>query len=220
MKFKQIPINTFETQQLNAGIFLKNFDPKTGKFQKADIMGATTGGAQFSAAPTFSDLGEDIDNCPKNTMELMNLDQWEISMSGTFVTLSKDNVKRSLGAAFIDTEDETHIVLRRSLEMEDFTDIWWVGDYGKEEGYLAIHLYNCLNTNGFTLQSTDNGKGQFAFTFTCHFSQKDVDKLPCDIYVVESSETSGATDEETESGEPTGQSGTYSTGKFDNLTEE
>ena len=196
MKFTQIPLNTFETLQLNAGIFLKTFDPKTGTFKKEDIIGATSGGANFSAVPTFSDLGDDIDNCPKNTMELMNLDEWTITMSGTYKTLSKDIIKSSLGAADIDEEDETHIKLRKTLDLEkDFMDIWWVGDYGKNGGFLAIHMYNVLNTNGFSVQSTDNGKGSISFTYTCHFSQADVYKLPCDIYVVEQSNVTPPTPE-------------------------
>lgn len=215
MKFTQIPLNTFETLQLNAGIFLKTFDPKTGEFNKEDIIGATSGGAQFSAVPTFSDLGEDIDNCPKNTMELMHLDEWTITMSGTYKTLSKDVIKGSLGAADIDTADTTHIKLRKSLKMEDFIDIWWVGDYGNNGGFLAIHMDNVLNTNGFAVQSTDNGKGSISFTYTCHFSQADVDKIPCDLYVVES------TTAETPTAPPevNTQSETYSTGKFDGLEE-
>lgn len=188
MKFNQIPINTFETMQLNAGIFVKNFDPATGEFKKEDIMGATSGGANFSAVPTFSDRGEGIDNCPKNTMELMNLDNWEVKMSGTYKTLSKSNIVQGLGSADIDPDDDTHIIPRRTLKQTDFYDMWWVGDYA-ENGFMAIHMYNLLNTNGFSFQSTDNGTGSFPFEYTCHFSQKDVDKLPFDIYVSEGATT-------------------------------
>lgn len=184
MKFNQIPINTFETMQLNAGIFLKTFDPATGEFNKQDIMGATSGGASFSAVPTFSDRGEGIDNCPKNTKELMNLDSWEIKMSGTYKTLSKDNILKGLGSADIDSKDATHIIPRRTLKQEDFYDAWWVGDYA-ENGFMAIHMKNLLNTNGFSFTSEDNGTGSFPFEYTCHFSQEDVDTLPFDIYISE-----------------------------------
>lgn len=186
--FKQIPLDTFETLQLNAGIFLTKFDPKTGEFDKADIKGATSGGAKFSAKFETVDLGEGIDNCPKNTKKLMKLTKWDITMSGTYKTLSKTNVVEGLGAAGIDPDDDTHIVLKTALSEEDFYDVWWVGDYGKEGGYIAIHLYDVLNTNGFDLQSTDEGNGSFAFVYTCHYAQEEVEKVPCDIYIVEADE--------------------------------
>lgn len=198
--FKQIPLDTFETLQLNAGIFLTKFDPKTGKFDKADIKGATSGGAKFSAKFETVDLGEGIDNCPKNTKKLMKLTKWDITMSGTFKTLSKTNVIEGLGAAEIDPNDDNHIMLKTALSEEDFYDVWWVGDYGKEGGYIAIHLYDVLNTNGFDLQSTDEGNGSFAFVYTCHYAQEEVEKVPCDIYIVEADDvqteaSDGGTDE-------------------------
>ena len=74
MKFNKIPENTFKELQLNAGMILKSFDPKTATVDLSNIVGATTGGVNFTATPTFSDYGEDIDNCPKNMKELKKLD--------------------------------------------------------------------------------------------------------------------------------------------------
>lgn len=195
-KFKQIPLNTFETLQLNAGIFLSKFDPKTGSFEKKDIKGATSGGAKFSAKFDIKDLGDGIDNCPENVMELMKLDKWTITMSGTYKTLSKQNIVEGLGAALIDPDDKTHIKLKPTINKTDFYDVWWVGDYGEEGGYLAIHMYNVLNTNGFDLQSTDDGNGSFAFVYTCHFSEEEVETIPCDLYLVEADEVQPPEEEE------------------------
>ena len=75
MKFTQIPADTFENLQMNAGILLDEFTPSTGVI--GNIIGATTGGINFTATPTYSDYGEDIDNCPKNMKELKKLDSWE-----------------------------------------------------------------------------------------------------------------------------------------------
>jgi hypothetical protein len=74
MNFTKIPADTFQKLQLNAGILLKNFTPSTGTVQDADIVGATSGGMNFRAQPTFTDLGADVDNAPKNTKELKHLD--------------------------------------------------------------------------------------------------------------------------------------------------
>ena len=85
MKFTQIPTNTFATIQLNAGILVKGangFDPGTGTVTTANIIGATSGGIKVTCQPTYVDFGDNIDNCPKNTMELKKLDNWDCRIAG------------------------------------------------------------------------------------------------------------------------------------------
>ena len=79
MKYTKIPETTFKNLQLNAGVLLSAFNPTSATVADESIIGATTGGINFTATPTFSDYGEDIDNCPKNMKELKKLDSWEIS---------------------------------------------------------------------------------------------------------------------------------------------
>ena len=59
MKYTQIPVNTFQQLQLNAGYFAKNFDPTDGAVEQDDILGATSGGANITITPSYTDLGED-----------------------------------------------------------------------------------------------------------------------------------------------------------------
>lgn len=193
-KYTKIPADTFKKIQMNAGVFLKNFNPATGEFNMSDILGATTGGNNFKAEPSYTDFGEDIDNCPKNTMELKRLDDWAASATGTFVTVSAALARRLVGAADIDGLDSTHIIPRRDLKSSDFSDVWWVGDYSDENtganaGYLAIHMMNALNTAGFEIKSTDKEKGQFAYEYTAHYSISDQDTVPFEIYIKEGSST-------------------------------
>lgn len=188
MKFDKIPETTFKQLQLNAGVLLRNFDPAAATVLNSDIIGATTGGVSFTATPTFSDFGEDIDNCPKNMKELKQLESWEIGMSGTFVTVDAASTKEMIGAADIDELDETHIVPRNDILDEDFTDLWWVGDYSDVNdetngGYVAIHMMNTLSTGGFSIQTTDRGKGNFAFSFTAHYSMDAQTTVPFEVYV-------------------------------------
>ena len=188
MKFNKIPENTFKELQLNAGMILKSFDPKTATVDLSSIVGATTGGVNFTATPTFSDYGEDIDNCPKNMMELKKLDSWDINMSGTFITVNAEGVRSIIGAADVDGVDTTKVVPRNDLESSDFSDLWWVGDYSDKNGntkggYMAIHMMNSLSTGGFSFKSSDRAKGQFAFTFTAHYSMDSQDTVPYEIYI-------------------------------------
>lgn len=190
-KFTQIPVETFNQLQINAGMLLSAFDPATGP-KESDKLGATTGGINFTTSPEFTDFGEDIDNCPKNMMELKRQNSVEPKLSGTFVTLNTSGCKRLIGACDVSTEDPNKLIPRRDLLPDDFQDIHWVGDYGATDGsYVHIKLMNALNTAGFQLQSTDKAKGQFAFEFTGHFSMEAQDVVPYEIEIVSVTEGGG-----------------------------
>ena len=185
MKYTKIPETTFQNLQLNAGVLLSAFNPESATVANESIIGATTGGINFTATPTFSDYGEDIDNCPKNMKELKKLDAWEISMSGTYVTVDANAVKSLVGAA---DASGNKITPRNDVLLSDFTDIWWVGDYSDKNGetnggFVAIHIMNALSTGGFAIQSSDNGKGNFAFTYTAHYSMSAQETVPFEVYV-------------------------------------
>lgn len=194
MKYTKIPSDTFRNIQCNAGILATTFVPSTGEVD--GIVGATTGGINFVSTPSYSDWGDDIDNCPKNTKELKRLDSWETKITGTFVSVTSALAKKLVAVGDIDSEDETHIIPRNDVEQTDFETLWWIGDYsdvntGADAGFVAIKLINALSTTGFQIQSSDKAKGQFAFEFTGHYSIEDTDKVPFEIYVKEG--TSGAT---------------------------
>ena len=149
MKFTKIPADTFQKLQINAGILTTDFTPATGTIGEAGQIGATTGGISYSATPTYKDYGEDIDNCPKNTKELIEVDSWEAKASGTFAIADTAIAKSLCGAADIDTADATKITPRNYLKDSDFNDIWIVGDYSDMNGetnggFIAIHLMNAL----------------------------------------------------------------------------
>lgn len=187
-KFTKIPADTFKQLQINAGIILKDFTPASGTFKAADQLGATTGGVTFSATPTFSDYGGDVDNCPKNMKELKRQESIEAKASGTFVTMSTAVAKSLIATADIDAQDSTKIVPRLDLADSDFDDLWIVGDYSDKNGeqkggFIAIHMMNALSTGGFQMKTSDKAKGQFAFEYTAHFTMADQTKVPFEIYI-------------------------------------
>lgn len=185
MKFTKLSETAFKELQLNAGIILTDFDPAAAEVELANILGATTGGVNFTATPTYSDFGEDVDNCPANTKELKQLDSMDVRMSGTFVSVTAASVKRMLAAADIDGDK---ITPRRDLADEDFADLWWVGDYSDKNGdsaggFIAVHMMNTLSTGGLSIQSGKAAKGQFAFEFAAHYSMANPDTVPFEVYV-------------------------------------
>lgn len=191
-KFTQIPTDTFKKLQLNAGILATAFDPATGELTASNIIGATSGGVSFEATPSFSDFGEDIDNCPKNTKELKRLDSWEAKMSGSFVTMDTATAVSVIGTAAVASGDQTKVVPRNSVDAKDFKDIWWIGDYSDvnddgssagKAGFIAIKLINALSTGGFKVQSGDKAKGTFEFEYTGHYSIENTDVVPFELYI-------------------------------------
>ena len=190
-KFTVIPQSTFEELQLDAGVILKKFTPATPAAPAdEDIVCATTGGINVSCVPTYSDMGEDVDNCPVNMKELKHLDSWECKMSFTSLGTSSESIRLALGAADIDTTGKSKITPRRDLKQTDFADLWWVGDRA-DGGMVAICLKNALSTGGFTLQTTKNGKGKVSVELTGHVSMSAQDEMPMEFYSAAPAEVGG-----------------------------
>lgn len=184
-KFTKIPEDAFEKLQMNAGILVDTFTPSTGVI--GNLLGATTGGISFASNPTYTDFGGDMDNCPNNMMELKKLEGFDPTMTGTFLTCTPAVIKGLVGAASVDVTDTSKVVPRHELLTTDFDDVWWIGDYsdvntGDSAGFLAIHLINALNTSGFNIQSTKNGKGQMSFEYHGHYSMASQEVAPFEIY--------------------------------------
>lgn len=190
-KFTVIPQDTFSGLQLDAGVLLKKFTPTTPAAPAdEDIICATTGGINATCVPTYSDLGEDVDNCPVNMKELKHLDSWECKLSFTSLGMSANAIKLALGAADIgatSASKQDTITPRRDLKQTDFTDLWWVGDRA-DGGCVAIQIKNALSTGGFSLQTTKNGKGQLSVELTGHVSIDAQDTMPMVFYSLDASE--------------------------------
>ena len=195
--FTVIPKDTFDELQLDAGVLLKTFDPANiAAPADTDIICATTGGITINCTPTYSDLGEDVDNCPTNTMELKHLDGWACSIEFTALGTSAESIRMSLGSADV---TGNKIVPRKSLSQSDFDDVWWVGDRA-DGGCVAAHLLNALSTSGFSLKTSKAGKGQTSCTLTGHVSINNQDTMPMEFYSIDP-ETEGGEGSETEGGE-------------------
>lgn len=179
-QFSVIPQDTFDGLQLDAGVILTSFDPTSPSVTDSAIVCATTGGINVSCVPTYSDLGEDVDNCPANMKELKHLDSWECKISFTSLGTSAENIRLALGAADVSVTTGA-ITPRKDLAQTDFSDIWWVGDRA-DGGCVAIQLKNALSTAGFTLKTTKSGKGQVSVELTGHVSINAQSVMPMEFY--------------------------------------
>ena len=176
-KYTAVAKDILNTLQTEAGVLLSKFDPTTGTIEDTDILGATTGGFQFTDTPTITDFGEDIDNVPGQLKQLQRITQRTVTLSSTFVSMSEKAVKFVMGAC--DATDISganpdkkvrQITPRDTLKMDDFAnEIWWVGDYSQynepdntNAGYIAIRLKNALSTGGLAITTTKSSKGTMA----------------------------------------------------------
>lgn len=180
--FTVIPQNTFNNMQLDAGVLLSTFNPASPSVTDSNIITATTGGITVTCKPTFSDLGSDVDNVPNDMKEFKHLDFWDCSLSTTALGTSPAMIKKALGCADIDGTDSTKIIPRATLSQSDFdSSIWWVGDKA-DGGFVAVELKNALSTEGFTLKTTKNGKGQTSITIKGHVSLASQSVVPMVFY--------------------------------------
>lgn len=182
-----IPQNAFEGLQVEAGVLLKRFDPDNPQILDSDIICATTGGFTVSCKPTYSDMGSDVDNVAPNMMELKHLDSWDCSAATTGLGTSPELIKMGLGAADIDANDSSKIIPRRDLAQTDFASIWWVGDRA-DGGLVACQILNALSTDGFSLKTSKNGKGNVSLTITGHVSLDAQDVVPMVFYSIDPEE--------------------------------
>lgn len=166
-KFSKISQKAFESMQINAGVVLNTFDPTGATETKdADIICATSGGVTAECKPNITDLGDDVDNCQKNTAELMQIEDYDCTLAFTALNVTTDVIKLALGAADVSEKKVTpRMTLDPTASTGDFKDIWWVGDT-IDGGFVAVRLMNALSTGGLTLKTTDKGKGNISVTLT------------------------------------------------------
>lgn len=194
-KFSAVPQELLQNVQLDAGVLLKHFEPKNPSqtvLTSSNVICLTTGGIQISAVPSYSDLGQDIDNCPNNMKELKLVESWDVSIS--FTALDTGVSDLAIGAVRPDrdydwSDGEARGVtstletdLQRSTWVDTWSEIWWVGSEVDSNDFIAIKISNALSTGGFNLQTTKAGKGQFSVTLTGHSSIESPDTMPFVLY--------------------------------------
>lgn len=182
-KFTKVSQDIFKECVIDSGILLKTFDV-TGatEVKDEDIVCDTTGDISATCVPTYSDMGEDVNNCPAGTMELMNLDGWETRLSFTALNATAETIHLALGAADIDAASGK-VTPRSVLNVEnDFRDVWLVCNL-MGGGFAAVHLMNALSTAGLSLTTTKNGKGQLQIELGGHVSIDAQDVVPMEFYV-------------------------------------
>ena len=190
-RYEQVRPTAWKEFVTGVGFMCTTFTPATGAY--SGIVAATKGGMTFNPNLTFKDYGEDVDNCPKRTMELMRVDEYDPQFSGTAISLDVGFMGMLMAAVTVTppqtTGGATQFTPTRQLTTDMFTDeLWFVANYSDDNssstgGFIAIKLKNVLNLPGFQISTTDREKGEFAFEFHGHYSIDDVDDVPFEIWL-------------------------------------
>lgn len=179
-----IRAEAFQSLQLNAGIFLVNFDYSsatdadslktlitTAIAAGTNILGVTRGGGSFNI--TRDTRTPDVDGMRYPFKGGDFVDAADAYMSGTLLEVTPENFQRLIGSCDSTTSGKkTTLTVRTAIEGTDYiTSLIWVGDLA--DGRLVlIELDNAFNTADFSLSFTDKGEGTMAFEF--HARQADV----------------------------------------------
>lgn len=178
--FTKVTQDAIENVAVQTGVILNTFSPSNPSApEPSAIIGATTGGITATCNLTFEDFGSDIDNCPDNTKEMKRVTGCDCTLAFTFVTLTEETFKLSLGAA---DKSDGKVSARTDLRDTDFKEIWFVSEKVNDT-IIAICLRNALSTGGFSYKTGKNSKGQLTVTLTGHVSINDPSDVPMDFYI-------------------------------------
>lgn len=185
---------TYDNLQLNAGLFIKDFDYSdiadasalkdalaTAILAGTNILGATRGGGTFNITREMRE--PEVDGKRYAFVGGRFVDSVDANLTTTLLEATPGNFVNALGSASATTSGKkTTVKMHTALADSDYlTNICWIGDIA--DGRLAlICLYNALNTADFTFTFTDKGEGTYNVEFHAHQAEVlDYDYAPFEI---------------------------------------
>lgn len=191
--FSGVTADTSKHLQLDAGAFLKNYDPTQDTWATAKttkLIGATAGGGSFAAVPTIRRI--EVDGVKGATKGFEALDEWVVTITANVKELTADVLKMALAtgsyAGTKSPSSETSnnynkITAANSIQTSDYlTNITWVGTLSGSSLPVIIVLKNALCTNGLSLSTADKSEGVVTLTLTGHYDPSALDDPPFEIY--------------------------------------
>ncbi len=175
---------TFEKLQLNAGLFLRDFDFSSATTAArlrtllaaavsdgSCIIGATRGGGTFQCTPSLRSI--EADGLRSPTVGSTVNDGWTVKLSGTMLEITPENFAAALICADVDKKGSlTTLRVRTQVTEEDYIPrLCWIGDTSR--GFVLIELTNALNMKGAAFTFTDKGEGTLPFEFQAHQSPEE-----------------------------------------------
>ena len=184
--------DAFKQLQLNAGIFLVDFDHSAIATADAlktaiasavtagtNILGVTRGGGTFTVTKEIRT--PEVDGVRYAFKGQDFIDSADAYLSGTLLEVNAINFKRLLSTGESVTEGKkTTVTMHTAVDPDTdyISSLVWVGDIA-DGRLIMVVLDNAFNTADFSLTFTDKGEGTMPFEF--HARQENVndyDKAP------------------------------------------
>ena len=191
-----IRAGAFDNLQLNAGVFLVNFDYSSATDSTAlktaiasalstpaNILGVTRGGGTFTVTREMRTPEVDGMRYPFKGADFV--DSVDAYLSGTLLEVTKENFKLLLGTGDAATNGKkTTITMHTAVRTTDYiTHLCWVGDIADGRAVL-IELDNAFNTADFSMTFTDKGEGTMTFEFHARQANvNDYDNAPFRVVI-------------------------------------
>ena len=187
---------TYQNLQLNAGVFLYNFNydeyatidalraAVLAKIQaNENILGSTRGGGSFVVTQEVRE--PEVDGARYRFKGGSFVDSIDANMTGTLLEVTPENFKYILATGEVDSTVATKVkvTMHTRINATDHLDnLVWIGDIA-DGSLIMIVLKNALNTNGMNMTFTDKGEGTIPFEFHAYQAQvEDYDKAPFEVY--------------------------------------
>lgn len=187
--------DAFKELQLNAGIFLVDFNHSTIATADAlktaiasavtagtNILGVTRGGGTFTVTKEIRT--PEVDGVRYAFKGQDFIDSSDAYLSGTLLEVNATNFKRLLSTGESVTEGKkTTVTMHTAVDPDTdyIPSLVWVGDIA-DGRLIMVVLDNAFNTADFSLTFTDKGEGTMPFEF--HARQENVndyDKAPFEV---------------------------------------
>lgn len=149
-------------------------------------IGATKGGATFSAVPEIRNILDGFNGVRGNYKGCDIVDSWEITLKTTMSELTLQNLEMVSNTGMTNIvgsgEYQQKITSEVGLIKSDkYKNIIWCGTLAGKTQPLVILLQDALSMNGVNIAATDKDSGSVEVEFKAHFTLCK-DTVPYTIY--------------------------------------
>lgn len=199
-----IRAEAFQNLQLNAGMFLKNFDYSSITSASAlktalaaaitagtKLLGVTRGGGSFTVTREIRE--PEVDGKRYAFVGDKFVDSMDAYLSTTLIEMNIETFETAFGTATVTTNgNKKTLKVGTAIDTDDYIEnLCWVGDLA-DGRYVLINLANALNTSDITFTFTDKGEGTLPVEFHAHQADVlDYDYAPFEIVYFDDPVTGG-----------------------------
>jgi hypothetical protein len=162
---------------MNAGAVYSNYGTATEA-----LMGATSGGCEFSVVPKTRDIAVDgVKDVFRGGTQITGVD---VTLLVNFIEVTPTILQAALLANLDTTTNVGYTTLTATTDIEDdnyIDNIALVSDLSANDAPVIIIIYNALSEGGIKFANKDNADNLIPTTFTGHCSLDNIALLPFEI---------------------------------------